>query len=522
MSNCCKCNEIPEPKETLSNLSPAAIIEEAIKRGEACLMDTGALLFDTRPRTGRSPKDKFVVRTEKNENEIWWGNNAPITRENFDKLYEKIKAYVKTHTMFEYTGYSGADKNFTYGVRILTQYASHNLFVRNMFIEATPEERANFKADFTIIDCPDVKADPATDGTNSEVFVCIDFERNLIIIGGSKYGGEIKKSAFSYMNYVLPLRGILTMHCSANMSHTDGSTALFFGLSGTGKTTLSADHTRKLIGDDEHGWGDNGVFNFEGGCYAKCIDLTREKEPQIYDAIRFGAIVENVVVDKERKPDFSDASLTENTRTSYPLNFIDNAVIPGIGGHPKFVILLTADATGIMPPVAKLSKEQAMYHYMSGYTSRVAGTETGIKEPQPVFSACFGAPFLPLPPAKYAEMLGDRLDRFGATCYLINTGWTGGPVGKTGKRMSLPYTRAIVNAVLDGTLDEGEFVTDPIFGFAIPKHVPNVPDEVLNPRGTWPDPAEYDKAAKKLVEEFCKNFSKFEASEEIRNAGPKA
>ncbi|MDD4278440.1 MAG: phosphoenolpyruvate carboxykinase (ATP) [Candidatus Sumerlaeales bacterium] len=521
MNQCCKKFN-PQPKGVFYNLSSAEIVEQAIKRGEGRLMNTGSLLFNTQPRTGRSPKDKFLVRTEANKDLIWWGNNAPITEENFDKIYKKISAYVESHDMFVYDGYAGADPKFRYGVRIMTQYASHNLFVRNMFIGLADEELEGFKPDFTIIDCPDVKADPATEGTNSEAFVLLNLDKNLIIIGGSKYGGEIKKSAFSYMNYVLPLRHVLTMHCSANMSHTDGSTALFFGLSGTGKTTLSADHTRKLIGDDEHGWGDDGVFNFEGGCYAKCIDLTHEKEPQIYDAIRFGSIVENVVCDKNGTPDFADASITENTRTAYPLNYIENAVIPSVGGHPKYVILLTADATGVMPPVAKLTEAQAMYHYMSGYTSRVAGTETGITEPQPVFSACFGAPFLPLSPAKYAEMLGQKLKKHNTTCYLINTGWTGGPAGKTGKRMSLPYTRAIVNSVLDGLLEKGDFVTDPIFGFAVPKSVPGVPSEVLQPRSTWPNPADYDAAAKKLAEDFSKNFSKFEASDEIRNAGPKA
>lgn len=522
---CCKGVCIPEPKKVYKNLTPAQLVEQSLKRGESTLMATGALLLNTEPRTGRSPNDKFVVKAGESANHIWWGNNAAMTEEQFDKLYGKICAYLEANEIFEYRGYVGADPDYRYGVRILTQYAWHSLFVNHMFINPKDDaELAAHIADFTVIDCPSVLADPAADGTKSEAFVCLNFEKKLVIIGGTKYGGEMKKSIFSFMNYVLPHRGILTMHCSANMSLDDRSTALFFGLSGTGKTTLSADVTRALIGDDEHAWSDNGIFNFEGGCYAKCIDLTHEKEPQIYDAIRFGAIVENVVVDEKGVPDYFNESITENTRTAYPLEYIDNAVIPSAGGHPKFVVFLTADAFGVMPPVAKLTKEQAMYHYMSGYTSRLAGTEAGVTEPAPVFSACFGSPFLPLPPAKYAELLGVQLEKYGATCYLINTGWTGGPAGtgKTGKRMSLPYTRAIVNAVIDGSLEKGEFVEDPNFGFMVPKSVAGVPDSVLSPRGTWPDAAEYDATAKTLAASFVKNFSKYDAPDAIRNAGPKA
>lgn len=508
------------PGHAIRNLTVPQLVEFALARREAQLTSKGALVALTAPRTGRSPKDKFIVRSTPSADRIWWGPNAPMSPEVFDRLFMRVADYVQEREMFVFDGYCGADPSHRLHVRFKTEFAWHNLFVHQLFIRPTREELRRHRPQFMVVCVPQFHAQPERDGTNSEAFICINFERRLVLIGGTRYAGEIKKSIFTVMNYLMPQQGVLPMHCSANMGD-DGSTALFFGLSGTGKTTLSADPARRLIGDDEHGWGDNGIFNFEGGCYAKCINLTREREPQIYDAIRFGAVIENVVVDEEREPDFSDSFITENTRCAYPLDYIQNAVIPSVGGHPKYVVFLTADATGVLPPVARLTPEQAMFHFLSGYTSKLAGTETGVTEPQVVFSACFGAPFLPLPPSVYADMLGVKLARHGAQCYLINTGWIGGPYG-VGQRISLPHTRTIVNAVLSGKLDEVEVVPDPVFGILVPKAVEGVPPEVLNPRNTWTDKAAYDEARRRLAEAFIKNFEKYPgASEAIRMAGPK-
>ena len=508
------------PAHSIRNLPVPRLVEMAIQRKEAQLASNGALIAVTAPRTGRSPKDKFIVKHGASERLVWWGPNAPMAPDCFDILFSRVADYVREREMFVFDGYVGADPEHRLPIRVKTELAWHNLFAHQLFIRPTPEEKKTHRPQFTVIACPLFHAKPERDCTNSEAFICLDFERRLVIIGGTRYAGEIKKSLFTVMNYLMPQKGVLPMHCSANMGD-DGRTALFFGLSGTGKTTLSADPNRKLIGDDEHGWSDNGIFNFEGGCYAKCINLTREREPQIFDAIRFGSVLENVVLFDEGGPDYSDDFITENTRAAYPLDYIDNAVIPSVGGHPAQVIFLTADATGVLPPVARLTEPQAMFHYISGYTSKLAGTETGVTEPQAVFSACFGAPFLPLPPAVYAEMLGSKLRKHGAVCYLVNTGWSGGPYG-VGQRMSLPHTRTIIDAVLSGRLDDAEVTEDPLFGFLIPKHVEGVPDEVLIARNTWADKAAYDVAARKLAESFVKNFQKFpETSAEIRNAGPK-
>jgi phosphoenolpyruvate carboxykinase (ATP) len=395
------------------------------------------------------------------------------------------------------------------------------LFVHQLFIRPTAEELSTHKPEFTIVSAPMFLADRKRDGTNSEVFVIVNFTRKIVLIGGTQYAGEMKKSIFGIMNFLLPQRDVFPMHCSANIGD-DGVSALFFGLSGTGKTTLSADPTRRLIGDDEHGWSVDGVFNFEGGCYAKCIKLSEQNEPQIWNALRFGTVLENVVLNPAtRYPDFDNDSKTENTRAAYPVTFIENAVIPGFGGHPKNVVFLTADAFGVLPPVSKLTPEQAMFHFMSGYTAKVAGTEAGVTEPQATFSTCFGAPFMPLPPKVYAEMLGRRLREHNAQCWLVNTGWQGGPYG-VGKRMSLPYTRAMVNALVEGKLAKVPFEIEPSFGFSIPKEVPEVPSELLNPRNSWKDKAAYDKQAADLSQRFAKNFEQFDAPAEIKNAGPKA
>jgi phosphoenolpyruvate carboxykinase (ATP) len=416
--------------------------------------------------------------------------------------------------------FCGADPKYQLPIQVINEYAWHNLFVRQLFIRPTTEELKNFKPEFTIVSAPGFLADPKRDGTNSEVFVIVNFTRKLVIIGGTQYAGEMKKSIFGVMNFLLPPNNVFPMHCSANIGE-DGVTALFFGLSGTGKTTLSADPTRRLIGDDEHGWSETGVFNFEGGCYAKCIKLSEQNEPQIWNALTFGSVLENVVLDPAtREADYDDDSKTENTRAAYPVEHIDNAVIPGFGGHPKNVVFLTADAFGVLPPVSKLTTEQAMFHFMSGYTAKVAGTEAGVTEPQATFSTCFGAPFMPLPPKVYAEMLGRRLREHNAQCWLVNTGWQGGPYG-VGKRMSLPYTRAMVNALVEGNLDNVEFEIEPSFGLSIPKSVPGVPSDLLKPRNSWKDTAAYDKMAADLAARFEKNFEQFDAPREIKEAGPR-
>jgi len=503
------------------NLHPAELVEAAVRRGEAELAARGSLVAGTGTRTGRSPKDKFIVRDAVTENRVDWGSvNLPIAPQIFDALYERVLEYLRGKELFVQDLYCGADPAYRLPIQVINEYAWHNLFARQLFIRPTLEELKSHTPGFTIVSAAGFLADPRRDGTNSEVFVMVNFSKKLVLIGGTQYAGEMKKSIFGIMNFLLPQRNVFPMHCSANVGD-DGVTALFFGLSGTGKTTLSADPSRRLIGDDEHGWSAAGIFNFEGGCYAKCIRLAPETEPQIYNALGFGAVLENVVLDPAtRIPDYDDDSRTENTRAAYPLEFIENAVIPGIGGHPKNVVFLTADAFGVLPPVSKLTPEQAMYHFMSGYTAKVAGTEAGVTEPQATFSTCFGAPFMPLAPKTYAEMLGRRLREHAAQCWLVNTGWQGGPYG-VGKRMSLPYTRAMVNALVEGRLANVEYEVEPAFGLSIPKSCPGVPAELLAPRNSWKDKAAYDRMAAELSARFAKNFEKFEAPPEVKAAGPK-
>jgi phosphoenolpyruvate carboxykinase (ATP) len=509
-------------KNVHRNLSTPKLVEAAVRRGEGVLSSRGALVAETGKRTGRSPKDKFTVRDSITENTVDWGSvNLPFPADKFDALYDCVLEYLDGKEVFVQDLFCGADPRYQLPIQVINEYAWHNLFVRQLFIRPSEEELKTHRPDFTIVSAPGFLADPKRDGTNSEVFVIVNFTRKLVIIGGTEYAGEMKKSIFGVMNFLLPGRDVFPMHCSANIGE-DGVTALFFGLSGTGKTTLSADPTRRLIGDDEHGWSADGVFNFEGGCYAKCIKLSEQNEPQIWNALDFGSVLENVTLDSDtRVPDYDDDSKTENTRAAYPVEHIDNAVIPGFGGHPKNVVFLTADAFGVLPPVSKLTPEQAMFHFMSGYTAKVAGTEAGVTEPQATFSTCFGAPFMPLAPKVYAEMLGRRLREHNAQCWLVNTGWQGGPYG-IGKRMSLPYTRAMVNALVEGELNNVEFEIEPSFGLSIPQSVPGVPSELLNPRNSWKDKLAYDKRAADLAERFEKNFQQFDAPNEIREAGPKA
>lgn len=514
-------NELLSGSNVRVQLSVAQLVEKATSRGEAQLTSTGAIKAETGKYTGRSPKDKFFVEEASSKDKIDWGNvNRPISNEIFEALYAKVMKHLKQQEeLFVFKGFAGADKHSQLSIQVVNEFAWHNLFVHQMFIRPTAEELTTHKADFTIVSAPTFKADPAVDGTNSEVFIIVSLDKRIVLIGGTEYAGEMKKSIFGIMNYLLPQDGILPMHCSANVGE-EGDVALFFGLSGTGKTTLSADADRLLIGDDEHGWSDNGVFNIEGGCYAKAINLTRENEPQIYDAIRFGSVLENVVIDENtREADYKNVSLTENTRAAYPLQNIDNIVDPSVAGHPKTIIFLTADAFGVLPPVSKLTKEQAMYHFLSGFTSKLAGTERGITSPQAAFSTCYGSPFFPLHATVYAEMLGKKIDEHGSQVFLVNTGWTGGEYG-VGSRMKLSYTRAMVRAALEGKLNDVEYVNSPIFGVAIPKEVPGVPAEVLDPREAWTDKAAYDSKATELAEKFKENFKKFgTVSDEISSKG---
>lgn len=504
------------------NLSVAQLVEKILSRGEGTLTSTGAVRSETGEYTGRSPKDRFIVRDAISEDNIDWGTvNQPISKEVFNRLYEQVTAHLQEkNELFVFNGFAGADHKYRLPVQVINEFAWHNLFSHQMLIRPTAEELATHEADFTVISAPTFKANPEVDGTNSEAFVIISFEERIILIGGTEYAGEIKKSVFSIMNYLLPEQDVLSMHCSANVGQ-EGDVALFFGLSGTGKTTLSADPHRRLIGDDEHGWSPNGVFNIEGGCYAKTINLTEEKEPQIFSAIRFGSVLENVVLDENTSvADYDDVSLTENTRAAYPLENIDNIVSPSVAGHPNTIIFLTADASGTLPPISKLTKEQAMYHFLSGYTSKLAGTERGVTEPQPTFSACFGAPFLPLAPSAYAEMLGEKIDQFNANVFLVNTGWTGGTYG-VGERMDLAHTRSMIQAALEGELNTVETEKDAVFGLEIPAHVPGVPDEVLFPRNTWENKEAYDAEAQKLAAAFHENFKQFsQANKDIQQAGP--
>lgn len=507
----------------LWNLRAPAIIEESLRRGEGDLSITGALVAQTGRRTGRSPKDKFFVEEPSSKERISWGKvNRPISEESYERLEKKIFTYLRDKNIFVQDLWCGANERHRLPVRVITEYAWHSLFARQLFIRPPMDTLAQHNPEFTVIDAPGCLADSATDGTNSETFALVNLAKKRIIIGGTQYAGEIKKSIFTVMNYLLPLKGVAPMHCSANIGR-DGDVALFFGLSGTGKTTLSADPDRRLIGDDEHGWGEDGVFNFEGGCYAKCIKLTREQEPEIYDAIRFGAVLENVVLDPfTHEPDFDNSRLTENTRAAYPLRFIRDSVEPSVGGHPKNVIFLTCDAFGVLPPISRLTPEQAMYHFLSGYTAKVAGTEAGLgDEPQATFSTGFGEPFLPLDPSVYAELLGKKTTEHKSKIWLVNTGWSGGPYG-VGSRIKLKYTRRMINAALAGDLDNVAYEPHPVFGIDKPQSCPDIPGEVLNPSNTWADRAGYEKKAKELAALFVKNFERFpEADDRIRAAGPR-
>jgi phosphoenolpyruvate carboxykinase (ATP) len=509
-------------KKVYRNLRSGPLIEHAIRLGEGHLADNGALAAYTGKYAGRAPKDKFTVKDDITADKVNWGDiNLPFDAEKFDALFDRVVEYLRGRELFVQDLFAGADPKYRLPVRVINEFAWQDLFVRALFVRPSNEELKNYRPEFTIVCAPGFLADPQRDGTRTEAFVIVNFTRRAIIIGGTKYAGEMKKSIFGIMNFLLPQRNVFPMHCSANAGKS-GDTALFFGLSGTGKTTLSADPERFLIGDDEHGWSPTGIFNFEGGCYAKCINLTKENEPQIWNAIRFGSVLENVVLDAvTHVPDYNDGTLTENTRCAYPINYIDGAVIPGVGTHPKNVIFLTADAFGVLPPISKLNPDQAMYHFLSGYTAKVAGTELGLKEPQPNFSTCFGAPFMPLPPKVYAEMLGQRLQEHGTQCWLVNTGWFGGPYG-VGSRMKLQYTRAMVGAAIAGTLKDAQFQVEPSFGLTIPKSCPGVPSEFLDARGAWKDKAAYDKSAADLAARFAKNFEKFDAPANVKAAGPKA
>ncbi len=513
--------DLLRPDQYHLNLPVPQLVEAALSRNEAVLASTGALRAATGKYTGRSPKDRYIVDESTIHNHIAWGPvNRAISTEQFEGLYARALEYIENRELFVFDGFAGADKNYRLPIRVINEYAWQNLFVHQLFIRPTEEELKTHRPEFTVIATPGLQANPVVDGTNSEAFVIISFEKRVILIGGTEYAGEMKKSIFSVLNYLLPQKRVFPMHCSANLGEK-GDAALFFGLSGTGKTTLSADPDRHLIGDDEHGWSDKGVFNFEGGCYAKCIALTEEKEPQIWHAIKPGSVLENVVLDRVTgEADYDDGSLTENTRAAYPIDYIPGAVIPGVAGHPKVVVFLTADAFGVLPPVSKLTKEQAMYHFLSGYTSKLAGTERGVTEPEATFSTCFGEPFLPLAPSMYAQMLGDKIDSHQAQVYLVNTGWSGGPYG-VGKRINLTYTRAMVTAAINGSLDAAKFTADPAFGILVPDSVPGVPDEVLNPRNTWSDKAAYDTKAAELASLFRKNFAKFaDVPQEVLQAGP--
>lgn len=505
------------------NLSPAELVEDTIILGQGTLSDTGALSIETGEFTGRSPKDRFIVCDAITENTVWWGSiNIKFTPEKFDALYNRMTEYLEGKDIYARDAFACADPSYRMSLRVITETPWANMFAYNMFLRPTEAEIENFTPEWTIVCAPDFKADPERDGTRQANFAILNFTKKMIIIGGTAYTGEIKKGIFSILNYILPQnKNVLSMHCSANIGK-DGDTAVFFGLSGTGKTTLSSDPNRRLIGDDEHGWSDKTVFNFEGGCYAKTIDLSKEKEPQIYDAIRFGAILENIgFVGDTPVPDYTDNSITENTRVSYPIYHIDNIVEPSVGGIPKNIFFLTCDAFGVLPPISKLTAGQAMYHFISGYTAKVAGTEVGVTEPQTTFSACFGKAFLPLHPAKYAEMLGKKMKENDVKVWLVNTGWSGGGYG-VGSRISLKYTRAMITAALEGELNNVQYAKHEIFGVEMPVSCPNVPVEMLNPKNTWTDKNAYDTKSNQLAEQFINNFKEFEeqAGEEILAAAP--
>ena len=511
-------------KDVHYQLSPEELISQTVARNEGVLNDTGALVIKTGEFTGRSPKDKFIVKDAITESSVHWNEfNQAFETKDFDGLYKKMLTHLENKEIWVRDCYACADPEYRLNVRVINENPWSNLFAYNMFLRPKEKELRNFKPDWHIIQAPSFMADAKTDGTRQHNFAIADFSKKIILIGGTGYTGEMKKGIFTILNYILPHdRNVLSMHCSANMGD-DGDTAIFFGLSGTGKTTLSADPKRHLIGDDEHGWTADKIFNFEGGCYAKTIDLSAEKEPEIFNAIRTGALVENVGFEEgTNNINFSSKKITENTRVSYPLHYISNALEPSVGKTPKNIFFLTADAYGIFPPISKLSTGQAMYQFVSGYTARVAGTEAGVTEPKPAFSACFGAPFLPLHPGEYAAMLGKKIREQKVNVWMINTGWSGGAYG-TGERIKLPYTRAMITAALEGKLDNAEFEAHPIFGMMIPKECPGVPTEILNPRNTWADKNDYDEKAKDLAKRFVDNFEKYAsgASEETRNGAPK-
>ncbi len=510
-------------KKALWNLTPPELYEKAIKNKEAILTKDYALRVITGKYTGRSPRDRFIVDHPSIHDEIDWGDiNEPVDEEVFNHLFSKVTDYLQDKKLYVKDCFAGADEKYRLNVRVVSEAAYHALFAHNMFIRPGDDELETHEPDFTVLAAPDFKADPEIDGTKSEAFILLNFDERIVLIGGTLYSGEVKKSIFSVMNYLLPQQNVMAMHCSANMSF-DGSTAIFFGLSGTGKTTLSSAPDRILIGDDEHGWSEDGVFNIEGGCYAKTVNLSGEKEPQIYATTKMpGTILENVVLDDNRAPDFDDVSLTQNTRCSYPIYYIPNASQTGRGNHPENIIFLTCDAFGVLPPISKLTPEQTMYHFISGYTAKVAGTERGVTEPQATFSACFGAPFMPLHPTVYAELLADKIRRHNSTVWLLNTGWTGGPYG-TGHRMNLKHTRQMLSEALKGSLKNVEFDYDPVFGLAMPTKIDGIPGEILIPRNTWDDKEAFDQKARKLAEMFDKNFRQFEekASRQLVKAGPK-
>lgn len=506
------------------NLNPAELVEETVIRGMGVLSDTGALAVDTGEFTGRSPKDRFIVFDEKTADSVWWGDiNIKFDADKFDALYNRVTAYLSGKEIYVRDAYVCADPKYRMNLRVITEYPWSNMFAYNMFLRPEQNELTSFAPEWHVINAPGFMATPEIDATRQHNFAVINFTKKMIIIGGTGYTGEIKKGIFSVLNFVLPHdKNTLSMHCSANVGK-DGDAAVFFGLSGTGKTTLSADPNRGLIGDDEHGWADGSVFNFEGGCYAKCIDLTKEKEPQIWDAIKFGSILENInFIENTSIVDFEDGSKTENTRVSYPINHICNAIEPSVGGNPKNIFFLTCDAFGVLPPISKLTPEQAMYQFISGYTAKVAGTEVGVTEPQTTFSACFGKAFLPLHPSKYAELLGKKMKENNVNVWLVNTGWSGGSYG-VGERMKLKYTRAMITQALNGNLEKEKFDTLPVFDLAIPTDCPDVPNEILNPRETWADKNAYDTTLNKLAEQFNKNFAQFQegTAPEILAAAPK-
>ncbi|SMO40930.1 phosphoenolpyruvate carboxykinase (ATP) [Fodinibius sediminis] len=509
--------------DSIWNLSPPELYEEAIRNGEAILTGDYVLRVMTGKYTGRSPADRFIVDQPSIHDDIDWGSiNQPITEEVFEHLFSEVTAYLCNRKLYVKDCYAGADEKYQLNVRVVSEAAYHSLFAHNMFVRPSEEALKNHIPDFTVLAAPHFKADPSRDGTSSEAFILINFEKKLILIGGTLYSGEVKKGIFYVMNYLLPQQQVMAMHCSAN-TNDEGNAALFFGLSGTGKTTLSSDESRILIGDDEHGWSEDGIFNIEGGCYAKTINLSAENEPLIYATTKIpGTILENVALDEDRRPDFTDVSLTQNTRCAYPIHYIPNASDDGTGHHPSNVIFLTCDAFGVLPPISRLTPEQAMYHFISGYTAKIAGTERGVAAPKATFSACFGAPFMPLHPVRYATLLADKLRQHNTSVWFLNTGWTGGPHG-VGRRMSLPDTRRILSEVLSGNIEKTTFKKDPIFGLSIPVEVQGVPGDILDPRNSWDNSAAYNRKANQLASMFAENFAQYEqeVSKNITEAGPK-